>query len=87
MTIESEHDMFSGIRGQVAMVTGASRGLGRVYAEKLARLGARVVLLARSLQDLYQVADGIRAEGGEAMCVQADVTDRRSVAKAFNRLD
>lgn len=87
MTIESEHDMFSGIRGQVAMVTGASRGLGRVYAEKLARLGARVVLLARSLQDLYQVADGIRAEGGEAMCVQADVTDRRSVARAFNRLD
>lgn len=87
MTIESEDEMFSNIRGQVAMVTGASRGLGRVYAEKLARLGARVVLVARSLQDLYQVADGIRADGGEAMCVQADVTDRRSVTRAFDRLD
>jgi NAD(P)-dependent dehydrogenase (short-subunit alcohol dehydrogenase family) len=59
-----------------ALVTGASRGLGRALAEALAAAGARVVLVARHEGPLTDVVAGIRARGGEAHAVVADVADR-----------
>jgi NAD(P)-dependent dehydrogenase (short-subunit alcohol dehydrogenase family) len=61
------------IQGQGALVTGASRGLGRALAEQLAARGARVALVAREPGPLHAVAAAIRARGGEAHAVAADV--------------
>ncbi len=58
-----------------AVVTGASRGLGRALAEELAARGAGVVLVARRGADLAPVVDGIRARGGRAWALAADVAD------------
>lgn len=61
------------LENKSALVTGASRGLGRALAEQLAGAGARVVLVARSASELESVARGIRAAGGEAHALAADV--------------
>lgn len=53
--------------GRVAVVTGASSGMGVVFAETLASAGARVVLAARREELLNAVAEGIRKRGGEAL--------------------
>ena len=62
-------------RGQVAVVTGASSGIGRALALNLARQGARVVLAARRADLLEQAADECRQAGGEALAVPTDVSD------------
>lgn len=62
------------IRSKAALVTGASRGLGRALSEQLAAAGARVVLVARSAPELERVAEAIRARGGEAYALPADVS-------------
>ena len=67
------------LKGTAAVVTGASRGLGRALAEQLAAAGARVVLVARSQQELMVVADAIRARGGEAHALVADVGNKADV--------
>lgn len=61
------------LRGKVAVITGASAGIGRATAEAFAQAGARVVLGARRRDRLEQVAEGIRASGGEALAVVTDV--------------
>jgi len=60
--------------GRTAIVTGASRGLGKAMSEALAEAGARVVLAARSADALTAVAEGIREAGGQALAVPTDVT-------------
>ena len=65
-----------------ALVTGASRGIGRVCALELARVGANVVLAARSLDKLEEVAAEITAAGGSAKCVVADMGSRDSILAA-----
>ena len=72
------------LEGQVAMITGAGRGFGRAIAEKLAAEGAQVALLSRSLTQLDQVADAIRAGGGKAIAVRCDVTDSNSIEHAVS---
>jgi NAD(P)-dependent dehydrogenase (short-subunit alcohol dehydrogenase family) len=67
------------LKGTAAMVTGASRGLGRALSEQLAQAGARVVLVARSEPELTRVAEGIRADGGEAYGLVADVSRKEDV--------
>jgi NAD(P)-dependent dehydrogenase (short-subunit alcohol dehydrogenase family) len=62
-----------------ALVTGASRGLGRALAERLAASGARVVLVARSERELSGVVDTIRAKGGEAHGLAFDVSQKEDV--------
>lgn len=70
--------------GRVALVTGASRGLGRHFARVLAGAGARVAVAARSMEALEEVAAGIAADGGEAHAVPLDVVDATSVRAAFD---
>ena len=67
---------------QVALVTGASRGIGRNIALHLAEAGAAVALVARSRQRLDGVAAEIRARGGAALALTADVTQRSEVEAA-----
>ena len=58
-----------GLDGKVALVTGASSGLGRHFAKVLAEAGAKVVLAARRLDRLEALADEIRSNGGDALPV------------------
>lgn len=74
-----------GLSGKVALVTGASSGLGRHFAEVLARAGAVVVLAARREDKLSELVAEISTAGGTAHAVAMDVTDARSVAAAFDR--
>jgi NAD(P)-dependent dehydrogenase (short-subunit alcohol dehydrogenase family) len=70
------------LAGQVALVTGASRGIGRAIALHLSRAGASIALVARSTQALETVAGEIREAGGAAAAFVADVTERRAVETA-----
>jgi NAD(P)-dependent dehydrogenase (short-subunit alcohol dehydrogenase family) len=67
------------LNDQVAIVTGAGRGLGREIAIKFARAGAAVVLASRTCAQLDEVGDLITSEGGKALPVRTDVSDRNSV--------
>jgi NAD(P)-dependent dehydrogenase (short-subunit alcohol dehydrogenase family) len=62
-----------------AIVTGASRGLGRALAVELARAGARVVLVARESEDLHQAVAEARGAGGEAHALAADLGDKEAI--------
>ncbi|MER6910393.1 SDR family oxidoreductase [Streptomyces sp. NPDC000594] len=70
------------LTGRVAVVSGASSGIGAATAERLAGLGATVVLLARREERLNSVAAGIGAAGGKALALAVDVTDREAVTAA-----
>lgn len=63
------------LAGKSILVTGASRGIGRRVAERLARLGARVIVSARTSDELDVLVRDIRAAGGEAFAVPVDLTD------------
>jgi NAD(P)-dependent dehydrogenase (short-subunit alcohol dehydrogenase family) len=70
--------------GRIALVTGASSGLGAHFAQALAAAGARVVLGARREAQLADVVRAIEAAGGEALAVPMDVTDETSVIAAYD---
>ena len=82
------------LAGKIALVTGASRGLGRATAIELARLGAHVVITARSQGGLEETDDAIRAAGGQATLLPLDLHDGAaldalgpSLFERFRRLD
>jgi 3-oxoacyl-[acyl-carrier protein] reductase len=68
--------------GRVALVTGAGRGIGRAVALGLADGGAQVALVARSTSQLEETAEKVRAEGGVAVVVPADLGDPGDVSEA-----
>jgi len=70
------------LAGRVALVTGASSGLGEQFARALAKAGAGVVLAARRMDRLKTLRAEIEAEGGDAHVVELDVTDPDSIASA-----
>jgi len=78
-------DETTALAGQVALVTGASSGLGRATALALGRAGARVALLARSASDLAGVAEELARNGGAALPLACDLADAEDLAQALQR--
>ena len=72
------------LEGKAALVTGASSGLGRHFAAVLAEAGAKVVLAARRIERLEELAAELQSKGHNAHAVAIDVTDRGSVDAGFN---
>jgi NAD(P)-dependent dehydrogenase (short-subunit alcohol dehydrogenase family) len=91
---DREAVQYQSMRGRVALVAGASKGIGAVTAEAFAAAGASVVLASRDLDALEAVAKRITSQGGQALAVRADVSDTDSMRDlvdqalaAFGRLD
>jgi NAD(P)-dependent dehydrogenase (short-subunit alcohol dehydrogenase family) len=81
------------LEGKTALITGASKGLGKAMALSLANAGARLALVSRNADQLNQTAAAVRAAGGEASVFQADVRDEsqvgqveQAVSKQFGKL-
>ena len=93
MTVESPEPLIS-LMGQVAVVTGGGRGIGRAIASALASAGASVAIVARSEHQLNETVDLILASGGRAIAVPADVSEpcavermAKKVERALGRVD
>ena len=74
------------LEGKIAVVTGASSGIGRALAIRFGRAGARVALIARRKNRLEEVKQEIEKEGSEALIVPADLLDPEQISKAFRDL-
>jgi 3-oxoacyl-[acyl-carrier protein] reductase len=72
------------LTGEVALVTGSSSGLGLRFAEVLAANGAKVALVARRAERIAALQKKIEAAGGKAIAIEADVLDRKAMARAFD---
>jgi NAD(P)-dependent dehydrogenase (short-subunit alcohol dehydrogenase family) len=75
------------LTGEVALVTGASSGLGARFAQVLAANGAKVALIARRKDRLDALSERISADGGTAIAIEADVLDRAAMRRAFDEVE
>src|SRR5215471_9103577 len=85
MRRETGSEMFS-LKGKVALVTGASQGIGRDTALALAEAGARVAVAARNEEKLAALVSEIAAASGEAFAVKMDVADAEQVKAGFKQV-
>jgi len=92
--IRIEKSMMNSLDSQIAVVTGAGRGAGEAIARRLAEMGARVLLVARSFDDLTRVRESIVKAGGAASVFPCDLTNAsavaelgRAVAEEYKRCD
>ena len=74
------------LSGQIAIVTGASRGLGKAMAEALGANGARVACVARNVEKLSETVQTIEAQGGQAAAFTCDVTDREATDQCVDQI-
>ncbi|MBT7257169.1 MAG: SDR family NAD(P)-dependent oxidoreductase, partial [Planctomycetaceae bacterium] len=86
MSEETCKQLNADLSGQVAIVTGASQGLGKTCAMELARNGARVACLARNADKLAETVTAIEEAGGHASAFSVDVTDRESVDQTVDQI-
>jgi 3-oxoacyl-[acyl-carrier protein] reductase len=75
------------LTGQIAMVTGASQGLGEAIAIRLGMNGATVLCVARNAEKLAKTVATITAAGGQAVAIACDVTDRAAVERLFEEVE
>lgn len=82
------------LTGQVAIITGSSRGIGRAIAEGMAKAGARIVVSSRKAEACQAVVEAIRGEGGEAVAIPCNISDTDALqalvegaVEHFGRLD
>ena len=78
---DANQAMVVDLSGKVAIVTGASQGLGAAMALRLAKAGAKVACVARSADKLAAVVEQVTASGGEAAAFPCDVTDSNALFK------
>jgi len=86
MTDETRPRISTDLAGQVAIVTGAARGLGRAIAQTLAGAGAKVACVDVNQQTLAETIDAIRATGGTAEPIACDVTDSARVSEVVTEV-
>ena len=77
--------MFS-LSNKIAIITGASRGIGSAIAHNLSKAGAKVVLISRSIDALKSVESEIKSNGGEAISIAADVSNLESFTNAVSQV-
>lgn len=78
-------DLFD-LNGKTALITGASQGLGERFAHILSCANSKVILAARQLGKLENIAEAIRRKGGKVVCVKMDVSDNASVQHCIDQL-
>src|SRR5215469_4372335 len=74
------------LKAKIAVVTGASQGIGRDTARALAEAGARVAVAARNEEKLAELVQEIAAKGGEALAVKIDVADGDQIKSGFKSI-
>lgn len=85
-TLQPVTDLSFSIAGQVALITGATGGIGTDLASAFGRAGARVGVAGRRVEQAEAVAQSIRAAGGAATAIELDLTDRASIDSAVARV-
>src|SRR5215472_1004671 len=74
------------LKGKIAVVTGASQGIGRDTAHSLAEAGAKVAVAARNEEKLAELVQEISAKGGDAFAVKMDVADSEQIKSGFKAI-
>ncbi|TPK44714.1 SDR family oxidoreductase [Mesorhizobium sp. B2-5-4] len=87
LSAQSLEDSMEGLAGKVALITGAGRGIGRLAALRLARGGARVALVSRSMDQLNNTLEHIEARGGSGIVIAGDVASAESVASIKSEVE